>query len=102
MGQCCRKTELILNLKKGYTEFMLFVTLKRLHLHGRDLNMQYKIATMSFVRDNEYLGNIHSLMLNSNFNRTCKRSCGRLTLLEYLTTEAYSKISKAVILLLLT
>ena len=94
MDQCCRKTELILNLKKGYTEFMLFVTLKRLHLHGRDLNMQYKITPMSFVRDNEYLGNIHSLMLNSSFNRTCKRSCGRLTLLEYLTIEAYLRYPK--------
>ena len=37
IGKACKENKLLLNLKKGKTEAMLFGTSKRLKLHGREL-----------------------------------------------------------------
>ena len=65
------ENELVLNLKKGKTEAMLFGTAKRVKLHGRELTISYNGTSISFVSEYVYLGNVidSTLTLQSNFNR---------------------------------
>ena len=66
IGKYCRENELLLNLKKGKTESMLFGTSKRISKYGRDLKIQYQNTEISFVKEHVYLGNtvdIHLLMM---------------------------------------
>ena len=71
IGLYCNQNELLLNLKKGKTEAMLFGTQKRLKLHGRDLNISYNGTSITFVKEYVYLGNKLdlNLLLNSNFEQ---------------------------------
>ena len=57
IGLYCNQNELLLNLKKGKTEAMLFGTQKHLKLHGRDLNISYNGTNITFVKEYVYLGN---------------------------------------------
>ena len=41
-GEYCKENELLLNLKKGKTEAMLFGTSKRISKSGRDLKIQHQ------------------------------------------------------------
>ena len=66
IGKYCRENELLLNLKKGKTESMLFGTSKRISKYGRDLKIQYQNTEISFVKEYVYLGNTvdsHLLMM---------------------------------------
>ena len=71
VGTYCRENELVLNLKKGKTEAMLFGTAKRVKQHGRELKISYNGTSISFVSEYVYLGNVidSTLTLRSNFNR---------------------------------
>ena len=108
IGEYCSNNELLLNLKKGKTEAMLFGTAKRLKQHGRDLNISYNGTSVSFVKEYVYLGNLidSTLTLNSNFNRAYKRASNRLRLLksvrEYLNIDAATKIFTMMILPILS
>ena len=94
IGKYCSKNELLLNLKKGKTEAMLFGTAKRLKQHDRDLNISYNGTSISFVKEYVYLGNIidNTLTLNTNFNRAYKRASNRLRLLKSVLKPEQIKI----------
>ena len=106
----CRVNELLLNLKKGKTEVMLFGTVKRLKQNGRQLNISYNGSPISFVTEYVYLGNDNgldnTLSLSSNFTRAYKRTSNRLRLLNnvrsYLNVNAATKIFNMMIIPILT
>ena len=104
----CRVNELLLNLKKGKTEVMLFGTAKRLKQYGRQLNISYNGSPISFVTEYVYLGNVidNTLSLSSNFTRAYKRASNRLRLLNnvrsYLNVNAATKIFNMMIIPILT
>ena len=108
IGKYCRENELLLNLKKGKTESMLFGTSKRISKYGRDLKIQYQNTEISFVKDYVYLGNTvdSHLLMNTNFDCAYKKASGRLRLLQnvrkYLTVDAALKIFRMIILPILT
>ena len=93
--------ELILNLKKGKTETMLFGTAKRIgnkllkiNLHGHVIN-----HTTTYC----YLGNEldPTLSMSNNFDKSYKKASGRLSLLTkmrpFLNADATAKIYEMVI-----
>ena len=104
----CRVNELLLNLKKGKTEVMLFGTAKRLKQYGRQFNISYNGSPISFVTEYVYLGNVidNTLSLSSNFTRAYKRASNRLRLLNnvksYLNVNAATKIFNMMIIPILT
>ena len=112
IGKYCREkfNELLLNLKKGKTESMLFGTSKRISKYGRDLKIQYQNTEISFVKEYIYLGNTvdSHLLMNTNFDCAykIKKASGRLRLLQnvkkYLTVDAALKIFRMIILPILT
>ena len=71
IGEYCRGNELLLNLKKGKTEAMLFGTSKRMSKNGRDLRLQYPNTEISFVKEYVYLGNTVDSNLRTNTNFDC-------------------------------
>jgi hypothetical protein len=108
IGKYCGENELLLNLKKGKTESMLFGTSKRISKYGRDLKIQYQNTEISFVKEYVYLGNTvdSHLLMNTNFDCAYKKASGRLRLLQnvrkYLTVDAALKIFRMIILPILT
>ena len=70
--------ELIINLKKGKTEVMLFPSSQRLKMGGNHLNVMYEGNKINFVSQYKYLGTVidNHLNLNVNFDRAYK--CLRL------------------------
>ena len=89
-----RQNELVINLKPGKTETMLFGTCKRLKNAGGELEVLYNNVKISFTKTYKYLGNILDSNMNFslNFDASYKNTSGRLRLLEqmrcYLTTKA--------------
>ena len=108
IGSYCSENELLLNLKKGKTECMLFGTAKRLSQNGRELKIYYNGTLISFVKEYVYLGNVldSTLTLNSNFERAYKRASSHMRLLQnvrnYLNSHAATKIYTMMILPILT
>ena len=76
IGEYCRENELLLNLKKGKTEVMLFGTAQRLRQRKENLEIVYNNTVLNFVTEYLYLGNIldNHLSLAKNFNRSFKRA----------------------------
>ena len=107
-GTYCEQNELLLNLKKGKTETMLFGTSQRLSRSGRDLGITYNGTKINHVSEYVYLGNLldTKLSLASNFERAYKKASGRVRLLANirvnLTTEAALLIYRMMILPILT
>ena len=108
IGHYCEENELILNLKKGKTEAMLFGTQRRLKNCGKELCILFNGTKITFVDRYVYLGNTldSNLSLNTNFETSYKRASSRLRLLKqiryYLTEEAATKIYNAMIIPILT
>ena len=108
VGSYCDQNELLLNLKKGKTEVMLFGTSQRLKRHGRELNIVHNNTRINFVTEYVYLGNLldNHLSLASNFNRAIRKASGRLRILsnvrKSLTIEAAVLIYKMMILPIIT
>ena len=104
LAQYFDENELMINLKKGKTEAMLFGTGKRLSAAERNLELRYRGHTINNAASYKYLGYTLDtrLLLNENFNIACKRVSNRLRLLsklrEYLTPDAASKIYESIIL----
>ena len=90
--------ELVINLKKGKSEVMLFGLSQRLKKGGNLVNVMYEGNKIYFVTQYNYLGTIidNHLKLNENFNDHYKRASAQLRLLEhlrpYLTVDATIKI----------
>ena len=77
-----RKNELVINLKKGKTETMLFGTTKCLKTAG-EIDVLYN-QRINFTETYKYLGNIvdHHLNFRENFEKSYKKASSRLRLLE--------------------
>ena len=71
IGEYCRVNELLLILKKGKTEAMLFGTSKRMRKNGRDLRLQCPSTEISFAKEYVYLGNAVDSNLRTNTNFDC-------------------------------
>ena len=108
IGSYCQINELLLNLKPGKTEVMLFGTAQRLCRHGKNLKIMYQYTQINFVTEYVYLGNVldNHLILTKNFDRSYRKASGRLRLLSLvrrnLTSTAAELIYKMTILPLLT
>ena len=79
-----RKNELIINLKKGKTEAMLFGTAKRLNkFKERQLNIKVGETSINCTTQYKYLGVTldPSLTLDTHLDITCKKAAGRVNLL---------------------
>ena len=100
------KNELIINLKKGKTESMLFGTARK--CNSIDLNVTFDDEPVNKVETYKYLGCWFdsSLSLNQHFDSCYKKTCGRVKLLSkirtFLTTDATIKVCQAMIIPLMT
>ena len=108
LAQYFDENELMINLKKGKTEAMLFGTGKRLSATERNLELRYRGHAITTTTSYKYLGYTLDacLSLNENFNTAYKRASKRLRLLsklrEYVTSDAAFKIYEMMILPILT
>ena len=102
-----RENELIINLKKGKTEFLLFGTAQRIAKHSEPLKVSVSSPSPTVIATTKvykYLGvYVGSLLnLNSDFDRCYKRATGRLRLLGklrfYVDQAAASTIYRLMIL----
>ena len=67
--------ELIINLKKGKTESMIFGTAKRLKKVNADTEVSYRCQNIGNVEEYKYLGNIcKNLNFNKSFDSVYKRA----------------------------
>ena len=102
-----RKNELVINLKKGKTETILFGMAKRLKTAG-EIDVLYNNQRINFTETYKYLGNIvdHHLNFSENFEKSFKKASSRLRLLErmrcYLTSKAARLVYIVMIIPLLT
>ena len=73
-----RKNELVINLKKGKTETILFGMAKRLKTAG-EIDVLYNNQRINFTETYEYIGNIVDCHLNfsENFEKLYKKACSR-------------------------
>ena len=98
------ENELIINLKKGKTESMLFGTAKRLSINHPELKLNYKGVNINSTTEYKYLGTVldKTLSMNTNFNLTYKKASSKLRLLNalkrHLTIKAVEKVYKSMIL----
>ena len=77
------KNHLIVNLRKGKTEALLFSTRRRLNmLHGK-LALKFSPFEINSTNNYKYLGSVidESLILSGNFNHSYKKASSRLVYL---------------------
>ena len=86
LTQDLEENELVVNLKKGKTEVMLFGTAMRLSLHNHQLGLKFCGILINNTETYMYLGHIvnKSLTLWENFDRAYKKCCNQLKLLSKL------------------
>ncbi|CAB4016872.1 Hypothetical predicted protein [Paramuricea clavata] len=104
-----QQNQLIINMKKGKTESMLFGTGKRLStLNGRQMNLECNASKVNFTSHYKYLG-VHlksSLNMNDHVNKAFKKASGYLKLLaktrSFLSTKASLEIYRAMVIPVLT
>ena len=100
--------ELVINLKNGKSEVIIFSSSQRLKNGENLLNVMYEGNKINFVTQYNYFGTIidNHLNLNENFNRSYKRASTRLRLLEshrpHLTVDATIKVYLSMIVLIMT
>ena len=101
-----KMNDLVINLKKGKTECILFGTCQR--IINKTLNITHHHHTVSFATTYKYLG-VHldqTLSLCSHLEKTYKKASGRLYLLKrvrpYLTIEAALTIYTSMLVPLFT
>ena len=94
----CTDNELVLNLKKGKTEFMLFGTAKVLSMHKNPIKISYQFSTISVTTTYKYLGVIlnPTLNMNTNFQQVMKKSNSRLRLLHKIRSHLNNKAAKSI------
>ena len=104
----CFTNELIINTKKGKTEFMLFGTSERLKSSGKKFEITFSGKQINFVSNYKYIGVIidNTITLNDNFNCTYKAASTHLQLLgkmkSFTTVKARCAIYTSMIIPLLT
>ena len=100
--------ELIINLKKGKTESVLFGTAKRLSMVNKSFEVLYNHNVIRNVTEYKYLGNIvdSNLALTDDFESKYKKASGRVRLLKtlrpYLSSVAASNVYNMMVTPLLT
>ena len=108
IAEWCVQNELILNTNAGKTESMLFGTAKNLAQNTQTLNVTYRDQLIRSTTTYMYLGVEinHSLNMNTNFDSTYKKACGRLRLLRkirpFLNVKAAKAIYQGMVLPILT
>ena len=101
--------QLVINLKKGKTEVMLFGTEKRLsNLNNQQINLEYNGSKVHFTSCYKYLG-IHlrpSLNMNDHVNKAYRKAFGYLKLLAktrpFLSVRASLDIYRSMVIPVLT
>ncbi|PFX16157.1 Transposon TX1 uncharacterized 149 kDa protein [Stylophora pistillata] len=100
-----RDSKLIIDLKKGKTEVMLFGTAKRLSgFDGKELNLSVNGSLVDTTTNYKYLGVYldPTLNLDKHFHKTYKKSAGRVNLLRRIhsntDTLSSERIYKAMIM----
>ena len=89
-----RQNELVINLKPGKTETMIFGTCKRLKNAGGELEVLYNNVKIGFTKTYKYLGNILDSNMNFSLNFDVsykKKRVGHVSWEQmrcYLTTQA--------------
>ena len=92
------KNELVLNLKPGKTESMLFATGRKLSQNKKPLKLEYKSQTIVSTAEYKYLGTIldQTLSFSSKFNEVYKKIFGKSRLLQslkcYLSPDSLTKV----------
>ena len=89
------KNDLVVNLKKGKTEALLFGTRRKLNmLHGK-LALKFRPFEINSTNSYKYLGSVidKSLTLSENFNCSYKKASSRLRLLSALRPNLDDKTS---------
>ena len=108
MSKWLEDNELILNLKKGKTEVMMFGTRARLNKQDSEIKIEYKSQQINVTDSYKYLGVglDQTLSLNLHFNSICKKVAARIRLLRkmrlFLTDVAVIRIYQALIIPLVT
>ena len=98
------RNELVINLKPGKAEFMLFSTQKKLRQNGDCIRLQYNHQMIAPTKEYKYLGTImdQTLSFNTNFHRVYKKTSGKLRLLfslrSYISPETCVKIYRGILL----
>ena len=96
-------SELIINLKKGKTETMLFGTAKKLAKVPKEFEVKYSSCIINVANEYNYLGNTitPTLSFDKNFQLRYKKASSRVNLLskvrEYLTRQAAEKVYQTMI-----
>lgn len=104
----CEDNELIINVKKGKTECMLFVTAKRLSLTEKTWEIKFQEHHINVTTSYKYLGIEieQTLSKSKNFNQSYKKASGRLFLLSklrhQLNTESATAIFNTTVLPIVT
>lgn len=102
------ENELIINLKKGKTEIMVFGTKTRLNKQEREIVVQYQSQPINVTKSYKYLGILldPSLNMNQHFCSICKKVASRIRLLKkirpFITDLAAVRIYQTLIVPLLT
>ena len=86
LAQYFPDNHLVINLKKGKSESMLFGTAKRLSSSNAKLNLYYNHTQIASTTSYKYLGTLldSTLSLNGDFDKTYKKASGKLRLLSSL------------------
>ena len=93
------ENELIINLKPGKTEAMLFGSSKRLAKNPEQLRLTYNGTDIYFTKRYKYLGTIvdPSLILNDDFMKSYKKASSRIKMFQnfrnLLTLKAGSELA---------
>ena len=103
VAQYFDENELIINLKSGKTEMMLFGTGKRLSGQPREMNVEYRGQPINVTQSYKYLGYLldPTLTFNENFEVAYKKASNRVRLLSklggYVTPNVAAKIYQMMI-----
>ena len=104
MSSWLEENEMILNLKKGKTEIMLFGTMARLNRQQISIEVSYRSQTINVAKSYKYLGVMldQSLNLSNHFSTVCKKISTRLRLLQkirpFITKLAALRIYQSLII----
>ena len=103
-----QENELVLNLKKGKTEVMLFDTKKRLNQQEREIEINYQSQHINNTNNYKYLGVQldPSLNMQEHFNSICRKASSCIPLLKkirpFITDLATLRIYQALIVPIIT
>ena len=97
------ENEVVIHLKPGKTESMLFATGRKLSQNKKALKLEYKSKIIVSTAEYKYLGTIlDQTSFSSNFNKVYKKTPGKLRLLQslkfYLSPDSLTKVYKGILL----